>query len=228
MTTIPYDKPVTDYVDELSATGHVTHSSHKKTSVTLHQNAGNLTHSGVLATWKVRPASAHFDVDAKGAVAQYVKWDEYAWAVGNTSGNQSSISIEQANETFAPHWTVSDTTWHAAARLAGWLFAHKIDGQPRPSKSNLFYHHHWSATACAGPYMDSIYDKVLLAAQAAYDHFKGITTHPVLVPPREPIAQVAKEVIAGKWGSGPDRVARLTKAGYDAKAVQAEVNRELA
>lgn len=46
-------------------------------------------------------------------------------------------------------------------------------------------------------------------------------------PNRKPIAVIAREVIAGKWGNGPDRVARLNRAGYDAVAVQHEVNRLL-
>lgn len=43
--------------------------------------------------------------------------------------------------------------------------------------------------------------------------------------PRKSVAQLATEVIQGKWGHGDDRVRRLTKAGHNAKAVQAEVNR---
>ena len=39
--------------------------------------------------------------------------------------------------------------------------------------------------------------------------------------------EVAKEVIQGKWDNGQTRVTKLTEAGYDAKAVQAEVNRLL-
>ncbi|MFJ5731599.1 peptidoglycan recognition protein family protein [Streptomyces paradoxus] len=179
--TIPYDCPVANFIDALSATGHVTHTSYRKTSVTLHHNAGRLSHQGVLDVWKVRPASAHFDVDAAGAVAQYVKVHEYAWAVGNTVGNQSSISIEMANVTLAPNWRVGEATWNNAARLAGWLFA-KVIGE-RPSRSNLFYHHHWSSTVCAGPHMDQIYDEVLAAAQMAYDHFKD--AHPTLRPETE-------------------------------------------
>lgn len=35
---------------------------------------------------------------------------------------------------------------------------------------------------------------------------------------------IAKEVIAGKWGSGPTRVSALTKAGYNYSKVQARVN----
>ena len=36
--------------------------------------------------------------------------------------------------------------------------------------------------------------------------------------------QIAKEVIAGKWGSGNDRRQRLTNAGYDYEAIRAIVN----
>lgn len=36
-----------------------------------------------------------------------------------------------------------------------------------------------------------------------------------------------QEVINGKWGNGSDRTNRLAAAGYDAKAVQNEVNRIL-
>ena len=41
------------------------------------------------------------------------------------------------------------------------------------------------------------------------------------------VSQVAKEVIAGKWGNEPQRSKKLKAAGYDASAVQAEVNRQL-
>lgn len=42
------------------------------------------------------------------------------------------------------------------------------------------------------------------------------------------IDQVAHQVIAGKWGNGPVRVARLKAAGYNVAAVQARVNQLLA
>lgn len=44
---------------------------------------------------------------------------------------------------------------------------------------------------------------------------------------KKSVTVIAKEVIDGKWGNGADRVKRLTAAGYDAKAVQKEVNRLL-
>lgn len=178
MTVVAYDRPVKDLIAGLNATGHVTHTAYRKTSVTLHHNGGRLSHEGVLSVWRSRPASAQFDADAVGAIAQYVKVNEYAWAAGNTEGNMRSIHIEMANSTTAPGWGVAPVTWQSAARLAGWLFA-KVIGV-RPNTSNFFVHSHWYATACAGPSTASAWNPIMAAAQAAYDYFTGskVSTSP--------------------------------------------------
>lgn len=231
MSVIAYDRPVKDLIAGLDATGHVTHTAYRKTSVTLHHNGGRLSHEGVLNVWQTREASAHFDVDGSGDIAQYVRVNEYAWATGNTEGNQTSISIEQCNSTLGPDWQVAEVTWRSACRLAGWLFARVIGA--RPSADNFFVHHHWKQTACAGPFIDSIFNECLAAAQAAYDEFVGGPTPPPPPPPppapapQKSINEIAREVIDGQWGNGPDRQARLSAAGYDYNAVQAEVNRIL-
>jgi hypothetical protein len=182
--TIAYDRPVKNLIDALTRTGHVTLRTDKKTSVTIHHNAGRLSHEGCLNVWKVRPASAHFDVDSSGAVCQYVKVNGYAWAAGNGFGNRSSIHIEMANASTGGQWPVAEVTWLAAARLAGWLHARVIGA--RPSKASLFYHSHWRATACAGPYMDSVYGRVLAAAQKAYDYFTKAPAKPTSTPAKHP------------------------------------------
>jgi hypothetical protein len=38
------------------------------------------------------------------------------------------------------------------------------------------------------------------------------------------VDELAREVIAGKWGNGSERKRRLTQAGHDYDAVQARVN----
>jgi hypothetical protein len=169
MTTIAYDLPVKNLIAGLDATGHVTHTQHRKTHVTLHHNGGRLSHEGVLQVWQTRPASAQFDVDINGDLAQYVRVAEYAWACGNTLGNQCSISIEMCNLTGGPDWLVADTTWRSAARLAGWLFARVIGY--RPTREFLVQHEVWSATSCAGPYIDQVYEQILALAQTWYDRF---------------------------------------------------------
>jgi hypothetical protein len=225
-----YDQPVKMLIDGLNKTGHITHTQHRKTMVTMHHNAGRLSHEGVLEVWKTRPASAHFDVDGAGRVAQYAWLNEYAWACGNTKGNQDSISIEMANSAVGGDWPVAEVTWKSAARLAGWIFA-KIIGV-RPSKDNLVMHSHWKATACAGPYIGRVMPAILELANQSYDYFSGgsAPTQPVAQPPStgpRSIAAIAQEVLEGKWGNGDDRRVRLTNAGYNYEAVQTEVNRRL-
>jgi N-acetylmuramoyl-L-alanine amidase len=47
---------------------------------------------------------------------------------------------------------------------------------------------------------------------------------PVYKPTGKTIDQLAREVLAGKWGNGSTRKQRLTAAGYDYKAIQRKVN----
>lgn len=171
MATIAYDKPVKNLIAGLNATGHVTHTTHRKTKVTLHHNAARLSHEGVLEVWKTRPASAHFDVDAYGDLAQYVIVNEFAWSTGTTLGNQESISIEMANSAIGGNWPVAEVTWKEAARLSGFLFARVIG--VRPNSRDLVPHHYWKSTVCSGPYIDSVFPQILQIAHHAFDQFTG-------------------------------------------------------
>ena len=63
-------------------------------------------------------------------------------------------------------------------------------------------------------------DDVSLSASAT-------TTTSKPQPVLKSVDEVAREVIAGKWGNGADRKARLTQAGYDYNTVQARVNQLL-
>jgi hypothetical protein len=185
MSTINYDRPVEDLIAGLNATGHITHANWNKTMVTFHHNGGGpYTAQQVLNIWKSREASAHFDVEANGSVAQFANTGDYAWACANTYGNETSISIEMANSTGAPNWEVSETTWKSAARLAGWLFAHVI--KAAPTRANVVYHSHWYPTACAGPYMDSVYNELLAEVQAAYQAFTNPQPNPTPRPVTPP------------------------------------------
>ena len=63
---------------------------------------------------------------------------------------------------------------------------------------------------------------------AGYDTFittKSGTAVGADTTPKKSVDEIAREVIRGAWGNGADRKNRLTQAGYDYEAVQAEVNR---
>jgi hypothetical protein len=226
---IAYDRPVQNFIAGLDATGHVTNTPYRKTSVTFHHNGGRLSLQGCLDVWRTREASAQFDVDGQGNVGQYTGVAMYAWATGNTEGNKSSISIEMADATLDPDWVVADATWRSAARLAAWLFWRVIGAAP--TRETVHVHHDWKQTACAGPYIDRIREQLFQEVVARYNEFTaGTPTPPVPAPPTGgllPLDHIARQVIAGSWGNGDDRMMRLRAAGYDPAAVQAEVNRQL-
>jgi LysM repeat protein len=53
----------------------------------------------------------------------------------------------------------------------------------------------------------------------------GGSTQPTApVQPNKTVDELAREVLAGKWGNGDDRKNRITRTGYDYAAVQTKVN----
>ena len=79
-----------------------------------------------------------------------------------------------------------------------------------------------------GAYKNLDSAKALADKNSGYSVFEKNSGKLVYTPGtgnKKTVTEIAKEVIQGKWGNGEDRKNRLTKAGYDYQAVQAEVNR---
>lgn len=226
--TIAYDLPLVDLIPQLNATNHVTHTGYTKTSVTLHHNAGINTFQDVLNDWKTQQSSAHFDIDAEGNACQFVKANEYAWAVGSYEGNCDTISIEQCNSGIGGNWPISEITWHAACRLAAWLHIHVIGH--RPTTDSLKPHQFWSPTACPGPYLMGIWPEVLAYCQAQYDSLKSGNPTVPPAPPTTTVLEVDGELgtkTITRWQqvmkTPVDGVISATNSSL-VKAVQTELN----
>lgn len=71
---------------------------------------------------------------------------------------------------------------------------------------------------------DNAYAMVEKLKAAGFDGFITTNSGTAVSNPTKSIDELAKEVIAGKWGSGKDRRIRLIEAGYDYDAVQERVN----
>lgn len=101
--------------------------------------------------------------------------------------------------------------------------------------------HNWfSSTACPGPYFmanlpwmvsemnrrlaDSNDDTIIKFPGNGSTDEDNAATEPPVEETKKSVDELAKEVIAGKWGNAPDRAKNLTEAGYDSEAVQAKVN----
>ena len=66
--------------------------------------------------------------------------------------------------------------------------------------------------------------KLKAAGFDTYITTKSGTAVSVAAPAKKTVDELAREVIAGKWGNGATRKQRLTAAGYDYSAVQKRVN----
>lgn len=74
---------------------------------------------------------------------------------------------------------------------------------------------------------DSFAEKVATACVEVLVEKGNLTKKEVVkptAPAKKSVEEIAREVIAGKWGNGADRVNRLTASGYNATEVQNAVN----
>ena len=195
--------------------------------VVLHHNGGNLSIRGCYDVWQTREASAHYQVDANGRIGQIV-WDaDTAWHAGNYEANCTSIGIEHADISVSP-WKISDATLDNGAHLTAAVCKYYGLGRPQYGR-NVFFHKDFSPTECPASIAGSQRDTYMRKAQEWYDRMTGGKPAPAApskpsTPAKKSVETVAREVIAGQWGNGADRMNRLTAAGYDPNAVQAKVN----
>ncbi|WP_295749389.1 N-acetylmuramoyl-L-alanine amidase [uncultured Holdemanella sp.] len=197
-------------------------SGRKINKIIIHYNAGDLTVEGCYSVWQNRPASAHYQVESSGRIGQLV-WDsDTAWHASNWDANCSSIGIEHANKEGG---YISEACLDAGAHLVAALC--KYYGLGRPQwKVNVFPHNHFAATSCPGRLQDEQRDAYMQKAQQWYDQMMNGTESPSTPSTgnKKSSEEVAREVVAGKWGNGADRKNRLTSAGYDYNAIQSLVN----
>lgn len=134
---------------------------------------------------------------------------------------------------------------YSACIAAGGLKGNRSD----PTKEQGFYvlrYTHAPAVLMEYGYMDSKTDAPVILTDAhaklvAYATMQGIAKaaglrkkqQTVQQPAQQPAAtkktdaEIAAEVIAGKWGNGSERREKLAAAGYDPDKVQAAVNEKL-
>lgn len=186
-------------------------------------HAATTSFDGIGRTFKTARVSAHYGVGRNQNVDQYVPEPHAAWHAGNYNANMTSIGIENVNSTGAPNWLVDDATFNTLVELVRDI-ASRHGLLPLKVNSNLYPHSAFNATACPASLKARLHELA--------NRVNGIPT--VSKPKPKPVtkgkksnAQVAQEVLAGKWGNNPQRAANLKRAGYDAGAIQAAVNKAL-
>lgn len=123
----------------------------------VHHMAGILTAEQCGNVFKTRQASAHYGIDTKGRVGQYVDEANAAWHCGNKAYNQRSIGIELSNDGGAK------TGWHVADKTIAKCIDLIVDICKRNGikkinytgdlKGNLCQHRWVASTACPASYL---------------------------------------------------------------------------
>lgn len=165
-----------------------------------------------------RGASAHYFVGHAGEVWQCVEDKDIAWHCGavkykhNECRNTNSIGVEMCCRKGANGWYFEEATITATIGLVRELM--KKYNIPA---SNVIRHYDVTGKICPQPYV---------ANSASWDSFKAalVESKPVAPVVKKTVAELAAEVLAGKWGNGTERKAKLNAAGYNYNEVQAAVN----
>ncbi len=128
--------------------------------ITIHHMAGDLsveTCGNVFAP-KSRRASSNYGVDSNGRVGMYVEEKNRSWCSSSASNDNQAITIEVANNSGAPNWTVSDKALAKTIELCVDICKRNGIGKLNytgDTSGNLTMHCWFAATACPGPYLKS-------------------------------------------------------------------------
>lgn len=161
-------------------------------------------------------ASAHLFVDdISEEIYQSVRFEDTAWHAGNWAMNCRSIGIEvvSAGEDFSK----------VEQEKLRWLVSTLMERYGIPA-NNVIRHYDVTGKICPAPYINAL-KWATLRSYITGDAASAPATKPSA--PSGDVTEIAIKVIAGDYGNDPERTRKLTAEGYDAEAVQDEVNRIL-
>lgn len=177
-----------------------------------------------------RDASSNYCIGFDGEIVGCVDEDDRSWCSSSSWNDNRAVTIEVANESTGGDWPISQASWDSLVRLCADIcrrhgFRLSYDGT---KDGSLTEHRMFSATDCPGPYLHARMAELASQVNAMLDSgAEPSAPSGGGAAAGKTVSQLADEVIAGEWGNGSDRKARLEAAGYDYSAVQSEVNRKL-
>ena len=199
--------------------------NNKIKKITIHHMAGNLSVEtcGRVFNGKNRQASSNYGIGSDGRVGMYVEEKNRAWTSSSPSNDNQATTIEVANDGGA------NTNWHVSDKALAKLIDLCVDICKRngiaslnytgDANGNLTRHNMFANTTCPGPYLQSKFPYI------ASEVNKRLNGSSASVPSNDisskSVDELAKEVIAGKYGNGD---ARKSALGSRYGEVQARVN----
>ena len=191
--------------------------------ITIHHMAGNLSVEacGNVFAPRSRQASSNYGVDSNGRVGMYVEEKNRSWCSSSASNDNQAITIEVANNSGAPNWTVSDKALAKTIELC--VDICKRNGIKKlnytgDESGNLTMHCWFAATSCPGPYLKSKFPYI---ASEVNKRLSGTSTTKPTTSPSATLYRV--QVGAYKEKTNAENMEKKLKAkGFDTYLVIAD------
>lgn len=128
--------------------------------ITIHHMAGNLTIEGCGEVFhnKSRRSSSNYGIGSDGRVGLYVEESNRAWTSSNSANDNEAVTIEVANNTFSPNWTVSEAAFNKLIELCTDICIRNNIKKlvwTGDRTGTLTCHYMFANTMCPGPYLRS-------------------------------------------------------------------------
>ena len=187
----------------------------KVKKITIHHMAGNLsveTCGNVFAP-RSKQASSNYGISSDGRVGMYVEEKNRSWCSSSASNDNQAITIEVANNSGAPNWTVSDVALAKTIELC--VDICKRNGIKKlnftgDKSGNLTMHKWFAAKNCPGPYLESKFPYI---ADEVNKRLVGIPNIPQL--PQTTLYHVQVGTVKDKV-SAENQAKKLKELGFDA------------
>lgn len=185
------------------------------TKITVHHMAGNLSVEtcGNLFANPNRKASSNYGIGSDGRIALYVEEKNRAWTSSSSWNDQRAITIEVANNTLAPNWTISDMAYKSLINLIVDICKrNNIKELEFTGDKNGSYTWHcfYAATACPGPYLKAKTPQII---EEVNNRLKEVYNFiPAKEEEKEP--QISEEIYTVKKGDTLSKIAKIYKTTY--------------
>lgn len=155
------NSPLVEYID-LSPWNYGPRSA--VDGITIHHMAGNLSVETCGKVFHKKKGNSNYGIGTDGRCAMYVEEKNGAYTSSNKANDMRMITIEVANNTLAPYWTVSDGAMNKLILLCADICRrngikklvwsdNKSDRINHKNGANMTLHCDFASTACPGPYL---------------------------------------------------------------------------
>lgn len=213
-------------------------------TITIHHMAGNLSVEACGNLFHNKAGSSNYGVNGKN-IGLYVHEKDRAWTSGSRQNDFRAVTLEIANNSGAPNWTVSDNTLNTTILLVADICKrngipklvwsdNKTDRINHRNGCNMTMHQDFASTACPGPYVSGKEAYIAAEVNKLLDGYAPEPTPtPVPVPTIVPM-YVADQTVKGvqkflntyyQTGLAEDGLFGPNTRKGIAKAYQTELNR---